>query len=66
MATHEWSTASTHELSEPKSARTSGEFPNAERACGEVLALPIYPELADDAVDRICDEVRAFFAGAPR
>jgi dTDP-4-amino-4,6-dideoxygalactose transaminase len=40
-----------------------GHFPNAERACAEVLALPIYPELADDAVDRICTDVRGFFAG---
>ncbi len=42
----------------------AGQFPNAERACAEVLALPLYPELGDDAVDRVCDEVRAFFATA--
>jgi dTDP-4-amino-4,6-dideoxygalactose transaminase len=40
----------------------AGQFPNAERACAEVLALPIYPELPDDAVDRVCATVRGFFA----
>lgn len=40
----------------------AGQFPHAERACAEVLALPLYPELADEAVDRVCTEVRAFFA----
>jgi dTDP-4-amino-4,6-dideoxygalactose transaminase len=38
-----------------------GDFPNAEKACAEVLALPIYPELPDPAVDRVAEVVRAFF-----
>jgi dTDP-4-amino-4,6-dideoxygalactose transaminase len=37
-----------------------GDYPHAERACGEALALPIFPELADATVDRICGAVRAF------
>ncbi|HEY2901657.1 MAG TPA: DegT/DnrJ/EryC1/StrS family aminotransferase, partial [Polyangia bacterium] len=40
----------------------TGQFPHTERACAEVLALPIYPELADDAVDRVGATVRGFFS----
>ena len=38
-----------------------GDFPNAERACEEVLALPIFPELTDDEVDYVCDQVEGFY-----
>lgn len=33
----------------------------SERAAAENLALPLYPELTDEAVDRVCDAVRRFF-----
>ncbi len=39
----------------------AGDFPVAERACGEVLALPIYPELPDEAVDEVAGAVGRFF-----
>ena len=32
-----------------------GAFPEAERAAAEVLALPMYPELAEDAPDRVAE-----------
>jgi dTDP-4-amino-4,6-dideoxygalactose transaminase len=38
-----------------------GHFPHAERACSEVLALPIYPELGEEAIDRVVDAIRSFF-----
>lgn len=41
-----------------------GDFPVAEQACAEVLALPVQPELGPDALARVVDEVRAFY-GAP-
>jgi dTDP-4-amino-4,6-dideoxygalactose transaminase len=39
----------------------AGDFPHAERAAAEVLALPIYPELSLAAVDRVAAAVVAFF-----
>jgi dTDP-4-amino-4,6-dideoxygalactose transaminase len=41
-------------------ARTVGpvDFPNAERAAREVLALPIHPGLSDGDMDRITAAVR--------
>ncbi len=39
-----------------------GDFPVAERVSKEILALPMYPELRDDEVDCICDEIAAFYA----
>lgn len=32
-----------------------GDFPEAERAAAEVLSLPIFPELEEDAIRRIAD-----------
>jgi dTDP-4-amino-4,6-dideoxygalactose transaminase len=34
-------------------------MPHAERAAAEVLSLPIWPEMPDDAVERVAREVRA-------
>jgi len=34
---------------------------NSEKAAGEILSLPIYPQLADEAVDRVIAEIRKFF-----
>jgi len=38
-----------------------GDFPVAERVCESILALPMYPELKDDEVDYVCDEIVAFY-----
>jgi dTDP-4-amino-4,6-dideoxygalactose transaminase len=38
-----------------------GDLPIAERAAKEVLALPLYPELSEDAVARVADAVLGFF-----
>ncbi len=39
----------------------SGEFPEAERASRECLALPIYPEITDGQLDHVVDTIVAFF-----
>ncbi len=47
----------------------AGRLPGAEmlietdRVAGEVLSLPLYPEIGEGAVDQVADAVRAFFAG---
>jgi UDP-2-acetamido-2-deoxy-ribo-hexuluronate aminotransferase len=38
-----------------------GDFPIAERVCGEVLALPIFPELREDEVEYVCDAIVSFY-----
>lgn len=39
----------------------AGACPRAEAACGELLALPIYPSLPAGAQDRIVDAIAAFY-----
>lgn len=39
----------------------AGELPVTEALCGEVLSLPIFPELGEDRVGRVCEAVRAFY-----
>ncbi|GLZ36441.1 DegT/DnrJ/EryC1/StrS family aminotransferase [Actinokineospora sp. NBRC 105648] len=41
-----------------------GEFPHAEAACARAVALPLYPDLLESQVDRVCALVRAFYGGA--
>jgi dTDP-4-amino-4,6-dideoxygalactose transaminase len=39
-----------------------GSMPEAERACREVLALPIFPELRSDEQRRVVDAIAEFFS----
>ena len=39
-----------------------GSLPNTERLAGEVLSLPLYPELEEEAIDYVCDVIRAYGA----
>lgn len=38
-----------------------GQFPHSERAAREVLSLPVYPELGQDAQDCVVSVIREFF-----
>jgi dTDP-4-amino-4,6-dideoxygalactose transaminase len=40
-----------------------GDFPEAERACRELLALPIYPELNEDQQDHVVRSVQEWCEG---
>jgi dTDP-4-amino-4,6-dideoxygalactose transaminase len=39
----------------------AGDFPHAEKACREVLSLPLFPELTDAQARRVAAAVRGFF-----
>jgi dTDP-4-amino-4,6-dideoxygalactose transaminase len=43
-----------------------GDFPVATRLAGELINLPMFPELRDEEVQRVAEGVRAFYAGAKR
>jgi dTDP-4-amino-4,6-dideoxygalactose transaminase len=38
-----------------------GQLPETERACREVLSLPIFPELGEDRQARVIDTIRRFY-----
>jgi dTDP-4-amino-4,6-dideoxygalactose transaminase len=37
-----------------------GDFPQAEKAANEVMAIPIYPELTDEMKDYVAETILAF------
>lgn len=39
----------------------AGSFPETERACAEVLALPVYPELEPAQIERVVSAIADFF-----
>lgn len=40
-----------------------GDFPVAEQVCKQAIAMPIYPDLDLESVDRICDLIHRFHRG---
>jgi dTDP-4-amino-4,6-dideoxygalactose transaminase len=40
-----------------------GAMPQTERACDEVLALPVYPELSEAAIERVSETIYQFYRG---
>jgi dTDP-4-amino-4,6-dideoxygalactose transaminase len=41
-------------------AHKPGDFPNAEHVAGEILSLPMYPELSDEKIHRVAAAVSEF------
>lgn len=41
-----------------------GQFPHAEAACARAVALPLYPDLTVDEVDRVCETIAEFYLGS--
>ena len=39
-----------------------GDFPVAEKTAKQILSLPMFPELTEEEIARICDLVKDFFA----
>ncbi len=46
------------------SGATPPSLPETERAAGEVLTLPCYPELREDEIERVVDALRALLPGS--
>lgn len=40
-----------------------GQLPVSEQLCGEVVSLPIFPELGEERRSRVADAIRGFFGG---
>lgn len=38
-----------------------GDFPESEKACREVLALPVYPELAPEQIEFVVETIEKFY-----
>lgn len=43
------------------SGLTRGALPHAERACREILSLPLWPGMSDDQAGEVADRVRSFY-----
>ena len=38
-----------------------GDFPVSEKLVNEILSLPMYPELAEEKIEYVCEKIKAFY-----
>ncbi|MHC4925339.1 MAG: DegT/DnrJ/EryC1/StrS family aminotransferase, partial [Planctomycetota bacterium] len=41
-----------------------GQFPGAEKACREVLPIPVYPDLTEAEQEHVIATIRAFYGAS--
>ena len=41
--------------------KTTVRDPEAEKAAKEVLSIPMFPEITEEQVRRVCETIRAFY-----
>ena len=41
-----------------------GDLPHAEKACREILSLPLWPYLPAQSAEEVADRIRQFYRGA--
>ena len=44
-----------------KLGHTEGDFPVAEKQASRIMSLPLYPELRDEEVDFVIDQIGGFY-----
>jgi dTDP-4-amino-4,6-dideoxygalactose transaminase len=44
-------------------AELQGHYPVSEQCAGQLLSLPIFPELTEKQVIRVCDEIKQYYQG---
>ena len=48
-----------------KLGHAAGDYPVAEQAAGEVLSLPVFPEMTESQQETVADSIREFFQAQP-
>lgn len=38
-----------------------GDFPITERLCKEILSLPVFPQMADEEIKEVCENIKNFY-----
>ena len=39
-----------------------GDFPNSEKSCQEILSLPIFPEMSDEQIKYVAENIKDYYS----